>query len=282
MKTHWPISARRLHSFTLIELLVVIAIISILAAMLLPALSRAKDRALLTQDLNNIRQIMLSAHLFASDNDDYLPYPSWGFPPERDNWAHDTKIMDGTGRDDALIISNQFESFKRGQLGPYIQNIKSLTCPKDASERATGKGRLDFQRRQIKITSYIWNGAIIAYMTQPTAIKTSKFKLSTLRQTGILLWEGPESESGFLFNDVSNTPHEGVSQRHGGIRRPKDQTENVSGIAPVGTLSGSAYAVKMSKWFSPDLAGKNVWPASPNPKGPNDAWYNPDSKDGTF
>src|SRR5882672_8312153 len=119
MNAHLPIPARRLHSFTLIELLVVIAIIGILAAMLLPALSRAKDRALLTQDLNNIRQIMLSAHLFASDNDDYLPYPSWGFPPERDNWAHDTKIMDGGGRDDALIISNQFESFKRGQLGPY-------------------------------------------------------------------------------------------------------------------------------------------------------------------
>lgn len=69
--------ASRDPAFTLIELLVVIAVIGILASMLLPALSKAKDRALLTIDLNNIRQIMLASHKFAVDNDDYLPYPSW-------------------------------------------------------------------------------------------------------------------------------------------------------------------------------------------------------------
>jgi prepilin-type N-terminal cleavage/methylation domain-containing protein/prepilin-type processing-associated H-X9-DG protein len=112
------------HGFTLIELLVVIAIIAILAAMLLPALSKAKQKALGIQCMSNQRQLLLAWKMYADDNHDRLPSASGGPSVWISGWMDFSSSV--TNWDPSVTV-------KVSPLWPYCKSTGIFKCPADSS-----------------------------------------------------------------------------------------------------------------------------------------------------
>jgi len=138
--TQLPVYRERC-GFTLIELLVVIAIIAILAAMLLPALARAKEKARVTQCLSNIRQVGLASSLYLGDYRDF-------YPPKRskNSVVTQTSWVGQTGRQPGYDNVSAADRW----LSEYLvradrrARVEVARCPSDrSSPAATGRSTFE-------------------------------------------------------------------------------------------------------------------------------------------
>jgi prepilin-type N-terminal cleavage/methylation domain-containing protein/prepilin-type processing-associated H-X9-DG protein len=163
------VSRRLRAAFTLIELLVVVAIIAILASLLLPALAKAKGRALAVKCVNNLKQLSLIWTLYADDNDDRIASNGQGGAGDPATWvggSFESNMPDNTN---AFLMTDP----RRSLFGPYLKVTEIYRCPSDKTTVSIS-GRKRPVVRSYGMNSFVgWepfmaNGEPARYRENPT------------------------------------------------------------------------------------------------------------------
>jgi len=154
-----------IKGFTLIELLVVIAIIAILAALLLPALAKAKELATGARCQGNQKQLSLGWHMYADDHDGVMVGGNnHGGPID---WSMPPKSSSG---DPSKYIEGVKEGIRAGKLFPYVNNADCYHCPGD------GRIRRESLSKGLAFDSYSIAGGLNGEHTEIAIRKYAQIK----------------------------------------------------------------------------------------------------------